>query len=469
MEKNELNNRYLNTQSLILQARLRDCEDRDVARLLREICPAGRENKPSRRRKSRGCENQLLFAEKSPIEQYGEQLERILAEAKERNVAIPLEKLVAEHNLNEDEKTVLIVLFFARLNCTRVPGATIVKLLATNIEEQLAKIPIIHPGGKLLAHRLIVPASEFERDECPLEAHFKLPDRVFWAIAGVPGEKSADAEPCPAENEEEQIRLLYVREPSVSFDMLVLPEQTIARINRALWQVKEGERAYQEYGIADKIPYGKAVTMLFYGPPGTGKTATAEAIAHKLGKKVGYVSYPQIYNRWFGDSEKNIHQVFEDATTAGCVLLFDEADACFGTRFEIESYAGDRCYNTITNILMQEVERFNGLLILTTNRAPALDPAFERRILLSLKFDLPGAEERTKIWRFFLKDCPKLAPDVDFEQLGNRYQLSGAEIKNAVLKAITTCAQENRLVTMADLKNAAEEEAGIENRQPIGF
>ncbi|NPV14134.1 ATP-binding protein [candidate division WOR-3 bacterium] len=502
MKKNSLNARYLKTQCLLLRARLESSAklDKETRQLLKKLCSI--RPLPKTARDIKPADDEIILISQDPVRFYEEQLAEILAQAKRERVPIPLEKICARHRLNEAEKNILLLLFFAELNSVALSGSTILKLIALDIEERLVtKLHIILRGSKLRSAGLIRSKHyiwSFFTEWDKLSDEYKITDELFWEIAGIPrkkhkekprqpeitddddppetSDKNPEIESAPPKSDKEsskkerqESRLLQISDPTVTFDMLVLPENTISQIEQALWQFLNGERVYQEYGIADKIPYGKAVAMLLSGPPGTGKTATAEAIAHKLGKKIGYVSYPQIYSKWFGESEKFIHQVFEDATTAGCVLLFDEADACFGTRFETESHSVDRTHNIITNVLMQEVERFTGLLILTTNRAPALDPAFERRILLHLQFDLPGPEERTKIWRLLLKDCKKLAPDVDFEQLGTRYQLTGAQIKNAVMKAVTACARQSRPITMADLEKAINDQDKKDKKMLIGF
>ncbi len=135
--------------------------------------------------------------------------------------------------------------------------------------------------------------------------------------------------------------------------------------------------------------------------------------------------YDQLNSKWFGDSEKNVRMVFEEARKVECVLVFDEADACFGRRLD-EFRSADRVLNLMTNILMQEIEFYKGLIILTTNRDFALDSVFECRLLLRLKFELPDAAARERIWQKFLADCPKLASDVSFVQLVARFPFPAA-------------------------------------------
>ncbi|MEO0075358.1 MAG: ATP-binding protein, partial [candidate division WOR-3 bacterium] len=159
-----------------------------------------------------------------------------------------------------------------------------------------------------------------------------------------------------------------------------------------------------------------------------------------------------------GESEKNLVRVFHEANKNNCVLVFDEAEALFGNRLSEHNHS-DRTYNYMTNILMQQMERFDGIVILTTNHNLAMDEAFDRRIMLKLKFEIPEAEERSKIWRTLIPHKTPLAPDVDFNTLGAKFRLSGGEIKNAILNAIKECAyQGEHVISMAILTNCAEKE-----------
>lgn len=412
--------------------------------------------------------NRPLYPETERIRFYEDQLQIVIEEAREKSITIPFERLCNEHGLNEDEKTVLLVLFFAHFHGRAMSGANLMKLVSSTIAEALAKIELILPTGKLMKNGLI-RKDELRTIELSIfETRFELTEKTFWEICGINCQEESTGETKPHPERRHKIKTLWVKDPEVSFDLLILPQESREKVELALWKYQQGEQVYQDYGIADKIPYGRGTTMLFFGPPGTGKTATAEAIARKLGKKIGIVNYPRIYDCWFGDSEKNIQRVFQEAKEADCVLLFDEADACFGARLE-EKDSTDRTHNQMTNILMQEIERFPRLVILTTNREFAMDRAFERRILLKLKFDIPDETCREKIWQLFLKDCPKLAPDVSFKELAGRYPLTGGKIKNAVLKAVIAAARQERPVTMRDLEMAAKEELGQEEGRAIGF
>ncbi len=407
------------------------------------------------------------------IEELKARLNQIVATANSKGIVIPLEKICADYQLNEDEKTILLTLFFSYFGSFRRSGFELMRVIATDLKECVVKMRLLMPDANLMRNRLIVLREGWlfrESGKNLLKSEYTIPDELFLYICSLEKEYKGENESGRLDRIDNFIRgsLLYLKEPEVSFEQLVLAQEIRERIELALWQFQYREQVFREYGMEGKFPYGTATILLFYGAPGTGKTATAEAIARQLGKKIGIVRYNELYDRYVGESEKNIRRIFEQAAAADCVLLFDEADACFGSRMD-ERDATDRMHNLMTNILMQEMERYKGLMILTTNRNYVLDQAFERRILLRLEFPMPGPAEREKIWRLFLQDCPKLSPDVSFVELATRFPFSGGKIKNSVLKALWRAGRENRDLRMEDLTEAAREELGNDRRYSVGF
>ncbi|MEO0101341.1 MAG: ATP-binding protein [candidate division WOR-3 bacterium] len=398
-------------------------------------------------------------------------IEEIKERAKEENFIIPLEQIRTQYGLSKEEWLILAFLFFARFNeghrDKKIEGLTLLRLVFFR-ENPLNKIEILSPKGKLRGNGLIKLETDrysWEEKRMLFEESFSLTEEIFYQIAGVENWRELE----DLEKERPKESLLIIREPEISFNHLVLPREVKEKIDNALWQYENGEKVYERYGLKEKIPYCQPVVILFYGPSGTGKTATSEAIAKHLNKKIGIANYAQIYDCWVGESEKNILRLFTEAKRKDCLLLFDEADSLFAERFN-EGRSVERMHNLMTNLLMQKLEDFSGIIILTTNREVVIDKAFERRILLKLKFDLPPKEMRIKIWQLFLKDCPQLSRDVSFEELSD-YPLPGGKIKNAVIKSAMRCAQENREIKMADLIQAAAEELKSDFRkgERIGF
>ncbi len=230
--------------------------------------------------------------------------------------------------------------------------------------------------------------------------------------------------------------LFETLEPRRTFEDVVLPPATMDAIRQALAMIRKQDLIFETWGLAERHQGTAGLAFHFAGPPGTGKTIAAEAIAATLGRRLLVVRYAELESRWVGQTQKHVAAVFRDAVKADAVLFFDEADAIAARRFTGLSQGYEREANAVVNVLLNEVERFPGVVIFATNLAANLDPAFERRIRTHIRFDLPGPVEREKIWRAQLHATKTpLAPDVDFTALADRYPRSGGDIKNAVLKA----------------------------------
>lgn len=222
-------------------------------------------------------------------------------------------------------------------------------------------------------------------------------------------------------------------------------------------RVREKRRVYEDWGFADKVGKGLGVAALFSGPPGTGKTMVASLIAKELGLELYQVDLSRIMSKWIGETEKNLAGLF-DAAEAGCaVLLFDEADALFGKRTDVKT-SNDRHANLETNYLLQRLESFTGTCLLTTNHESNMDPAFQRRLSLHLRFSMPDAAERRKLWQSMLPTSAPRASDIDFDSLAARYVMSGGYIKNAVLRAAFLAANEDTAIAARHLEQAARVE-----------
>jgi SpoVK/Ycf46/Vps4 family AAA+-type ATPase len=225
---------------------------------------------------------------------------------------------------------------------------------------------------------------------------------------------------------------------------VVLPPQTRRTLDQALAEVRNHTLIFGRWGLGERHTSGRGLAFNFAGPPGTGKTICAEAIAHALGMKLLVVDYAEAESMWLGETPKNIAAIFRAAAEQNAVLFFDEADAIATRRSSGGSPLPlEREGNLTVNVLLRELEAFNGIVIFATNLAANFDPAFERRIRNHVLFEMPGVEERARIWDLQIhpKKTP-LAPDVDFRRLAERYTVSGGDIKNAVIKAAAAAAAE---------------------------
>jgi SpoVK/Ycf46/Vps4 family AAA+-type ATPase len=238
-------------------------------------------------------------------------------------------------------------------------------------------------------------------------------------------------------------RLVESVTPERTLADVVLPAQTRRTLEQALAQVRNHTLIFRTWGLGERHASGRGLTFNFAGPPGTGKTICAEAVAHAVGMKLLVVDYAEAESMWVGETPKNIAAIFSAATDHNAVLFFDEADAIATRRSAGATLSYDREMNLTVNVLLRELEAFNGIVIFATNLAANFDPAFERRIRTHVLFEMPGMEERSQIWQ--LQIHPKktaLAADVDFLRLAERYAMSGGDIKNAVIKAAGAAAAE---------------------------
>jgi SpoVK/Ycf46/Vps4 family AAA+-type ATPase len=284
-------------------------------------------------------------------------------------------------------------------------------------------------------------------------------------------------------------RVVETVTPARTLADVVLPPQTRRTLEHALAQVRNHELIFGRWGLGERHTAGRGLAFNFAGAPGTGKTICAEAIAHELGMKLLIVDYAQAESMWFGETPKNIVAAFRAAAEQSAVLFFDEADAIATRRSAGAILPHDRESNLTINVLLRELEAFNGIVIFATNLAANFDPAFERRIRTHVLFDMPGVDERSCIWELQIhpKKTP-LGPDVDFRELAKRYAMSGGDIKNAVIKAAAAAAAEPgsdlvKRIGQAHFERAAEDvlsaksvmqqslfaQGGISAADPIGL
>lgn len=231
--------------------------------------------------------------------------------------------------------------------------------------------------------------------------------------------------------------------PRRTFDDVVLPPSTRRALDQALAQVTSHDLIFNRWGLGERHPTGLALAFNFAGPSGTGKTICAEAIAHSLRRRLLLVRYADVESMWMGETPKNVSALFRLAREENAVLLFDEADAIASRRSSSTEFGMQRESNTVVNVMLQELEAFNGVVIFTTNLAANFDPAFERRIRTHVMFEMPGVDEREQIWKVQVHPTlTPLADDVDFRALAQNYSVSGGDIRNAVLKAALAAASE---------------------------
>ena len=247
---------------------------------------------------------------------------------------------------------------------------------------------------------------------------------------------------------------IIVREPRWNFQDMYIESKVLDEINRTLLIAKYREKLFDEWKLGNGQQIGRAVVFNFYGSSGTGKSMTGEAIAAELGKKVYAVNYSELESKYVGETPKNIVAAFRKAQADNAVLIFDEADSFLGKRLTNVTQSADYGVNITRSVMLLELEKFDGVVIFTTNLVSNYDEAFKRRILTSIKFELPNEYARRKIWEIYLNRGLPLADEVTTEILANRYDnISGADIKDMLLHAAVSALyrnENNPAITLAD-------------------
>ena len=242
---------------------------------------------------------------------------------------------------------------------------------------------------------------------------------------------------------------------SQSWDDLVLPDDQVTALVELLARIRQRRTVYETWGFADKVGRGLGVSALLSGPPGTGKTMAAGLLARDLGVEIYQVDLSKIVSKWIGETERNLATLFDAAEAGHAILLFDEADSLFGKRTEVRS-SNDRYANQGVNYLLQRMESFVGVCILTTNHESAIDEAFRRRLSIHVRFPLPEVDERKRLWRAMLPASAPVARDLQLDALAQTFAMSGGYIRNAVLRAAFLAADTTGRIDTGLLTRAAQ-------------
>ena len=227
---------------------------------------------------------------------------------------------------------------------------------------------------------------------------------------------------------------------SMNWEDLVLSDYTSAQVADIKTWMEYNQQLMEDENLRRKLKPGFRV--LFYGPPGTGKTLTATLIGKQYGKEVYRIDLSQVVSKYIGETEKNLERVFEKAEHKNWILFFDEADALFGKRTNVQS-AHDKYANQEIAYLLQRVEDYNGLIILASNFKNNIDDAFLRRFHSIVHFPLPNPYERYMLWQKSIPLFPQASPEIDFNFIAEKYELTGADILNIIHYA-SLCALNNK-------------------------
>lgn len=238
-----------------------------------------------------------------------------------------------------------------------------------------------------------------------------------------------------------------------NFDDVILPEDLKNEIKNSCNHIKYKSEVYIKWGFLEKFSYGTGTTILFNGSPGTGKTMIAQAIANDLNMELYRIDLSAVVSKYVGETEKNLDKIFNDAKNSGVILFFDEMDSLFGKRSETKD-AHDKYANMETAYLLQQIELFDGVILMATNYLNNIDDAFMRRLQFVFTLPLPTKDERFEIWKKCYPKEVELDEDIDFLFLAENFLISPAIIKNITLSSAFFCAAKNDKITMEHILKA---------------
>ncbi|WP_447009219.1 AAA family ATPase [Saccharothrix hoggarensis] len=245
--------------------------------------------------------------------------------------------------------------------------------------------------------------------------------------------------------------------PAVGWDDLVLPGPTRKQLDELVLRVRHRERVLGQWRMRPGGGRGRGVVALFAGESGTGKTMSAEVVAAEVGMDLYVVDLSSVVDKYIGETEKNLERIFTEAAGVHGVLLFDEADAVFGKRSEVKD-SHDKHANMESAYLLQRIESFDGIAVLTTNLRSNVDEAFTRRIDVIADFPVPDAEQRHALWDRCLGDAVPRSDDLDLAFCAERFDLAGGSIRACAVTAAYLAAAADRPVAMSHIVAAIQQE-----------
>ncbi|MBM4320783.1 MAG: ATP-binding protein, partial [Deltaproteobacteria bacterium] len=241
---------------------------------------------------------------------------------------------------------------------------------------------------------------------------------------------------------------------TLTWDDAILHADLRALLAEVVAYARHREHVFGTWGFARKAGGHFGLSVLFSGPPGTGKTMTASLIGADLGKEVYRIDLSRVVDKYIGETEKNLARLFDQAERAQVILLFDEADSLFSSRTQVKS-SNDRYANLEVNYLLQRMEAYSGMSILTTNFDMGLDTAFQRRLRFRISFRMPDAAERERLWRSMVPPEAALEPAIDWRTVAEEFEMAGGNIKNALIRAAVLAAEAGTAIGFDQLYQAA--------------
>ena len=256
----------------------------------------------------------------------------------------------------------------------------------------------------------------------------------------------------------QRLRDLAVKVDSLyTWDDLILPQRNQSLLKQICDQIRQQYKVFNLWGFDKKLSYGKGLSALFSGPPGTGKTMAAQVLANEIQLDLYKVDLSTVISKYIGETEKNLSQIFKEAETSNAILFFDEADAIFGKRTEVND-AHDRYANIEVSYLLQKMEEYNGIVILASNFRVNMDDAFMRRIRFIIEFPFPDEESRLQIWKIHVPEQAPVENDIDYALLAKQFSIAGGNIKNVILNAAFLAAKYDKAISMEHILEGTKHE-----------
>ncbi len=246
-------------------------------------------------------------------------------------------------------------------------------------------------------------------------------------------------------------------EPRYGWEDIVLPQEELTILHDIVAMLRYRPMVLEDWGVGERLISNRGISALFSGASGTGKTLAAQVVAAELKVDLYRIDLSRVVSKYIGETEKNLSEIFNIATSSNAMLFFDEADALFGKRSEVKD-AHDRYANIEVGYLLQRMEMYDGMTILATNLPANMDDAFTRRLNFIIHFPLPDEVQRLKIWKVLLPPSLPLDLGIDWEFLARRYPLAGGSIRNALVAAAFLAAQQGQVLNMRCLLQAIRQE-----------
>ncbi len=407
--------------------------------------------------------------------------EKIERREKNSQIRFPLQELRDEYKLDENELCILTHLLYTRVMDRSTDTSEALALISPNSMHRIRNQHYFEASSKLVIHELVdvmFRGSSYRSSSSSVTLSPFIVRRLLGKQDATDTEKLNDII--------RDSRLFNYVEPEHSMDDVVIPLEVRQNISTALHRYNTDVRTtlsqwgiyrYQHTSTKKRLP---KLVLLFHGEPGTGKTHTAYALAKTLGKHILRTEISTVLSSWVGESEQNIRRIFTkykriiEEFDNPPILLLNECDQFLGTRSQT-TRAVDKMYNQMQDILLEELECFEGICIMTTNVIDFLDTAYSRRIDFKICFQRPDVNERTALWRIHLPECMPGVADVDIPTLAQQYNLTGGQIALVVENAATEAASrqtQQRYITTNDIQKYARIELDGQfeyNQKRIGF